>query len=120
MNPETDHRNVHESYSNITRKVKEDVPSFDGKIDATTFFDWLVPMQDCFDWYEMFDIERVRFGKIKLVGPARNLWQTVTSHLERMRQHPITQWEFMKDRLKEKYHPSFHRTHLVDQMLDLW
>ena len=25
----------------------------------------------------------------------------------------------MKDRLKEKYLPSFHRTHLVDQMLDL-
>jgi len=25
----------------------------------------------------------------------------------------------MKDRLKEKYPPSFHRTHLVDQMLDI-
>jgi len=36
---ETDHRNVHEGYSDITRKVKVDVPSFDGKIDATTFFD---------------------------------------------------------------------------------
>ena len=36
-----------------------------------------------------------------------------------MRQPPIIQWEFMKDRLKEKYLPFFHRPHLVDQMLDL-
>ena len=32
-----DCKNVHESYSDITRKVKVNVPSFDGKIDATTF-----------------------------------------------------------------------------------
>ena len=32
-----DRMNVHESYSDINQKVKVDVPSFDGKIDATTF-----------------------------------------------------------------------------------
>jgi len=47
--------------------MKVDVPSFDGKIDATTFFDWLVAMEDYFDRYEMSDIERVQFAKIKLV-----------------------------------------------------
>ena len=52
-NLETDRRNVHEGYSDITRKVKVDVPSFDGKIDATTFSDWIVAMEDYFDWYEM-------------------------------------------------------------------
>jgi len=36
---ETDRRSVHEGYSDITRKVKVDVPSFDRKIDATTFSD---------------------------------------------------------------------------------
>ena len=44
-----DRRNVYESYSNITRKVKVDVLYFDGKIDATTFSDWLVAMEDYFD-----------------------------------------------------------------------
>ena len=69
--PETDRRNVHEGYSDITRKVKVDVPSFDGKIDATTFSDWLVSMKEYFDWYDMYDIELVRFAKIKLVGSVR-------------------------------------------------
>ena len=36
-----------------------------------------------------------------------------------MYQPLINQWEVMKDRLKENYLPSFPRTHLVDQMLDL-
>ena len=99
--------------------MKVDVPSFDGNIDATVFSDWLVAMEDYFDWYEMSDIERVRFAKRKLVGLARKFWHTITSHLERIRQPLIEQWEVMKDGLKEKYIPSFHRTHLVDQMLDL-
>ena len=76
-------------------------------------------MEDYFDWYEMSNIERIRFAKMKLIGPARKFWQTVTSHLERMRQPPIIQLEVMKDRLKEKYLPSFYKAHLVGQMLDL-
>jgi len=118
-NLEIDRRSVHEGYSDITRKVKIDVPSIDRKIDATTFSDWIVAIEDYFDWYEMSDIEQVRFAKMKLIGPARKFWQTVTSHLDRMCQPPIIQWEVMKDRLKEKYLPFFHKTHLVDQMLDL-
>ena len=55
----TDRRSFHEGYSNITRKVKVDVPSFDWKIDATTFSDWIVAIEDFFDRYEMSDIERV-------------------------------------------------------------
>jgi len=56
---------------------------------------------------------------MKLVGPTGKFWQTGTSHLERMRQPPVTQWGAMKYRLKEKYLPSFHKAHLVDRMLDL-
>ena len=54
-NPGTDHR----GYFDITRKVKVNVPSFDGKIDATTFSDWLVAMDDYFDKYEMSNIKQV-------------------------------------------------------------
>ena len=64
---ETGRRSVHKGYSDITRKVKVDVPSFDEKIDA----DWIVAMEDYFDQYEMSDIERARFATMKLIGPAR-------------------------------------------------
>ena len=55
---ETDCRSVHKGYSDIARKVKVDVPFFDGKIDATTFSNWIVGMEDYFDWYEISDIGR--------------------------------------------------------------
>jgi len=76
-------------------------------------------MEDYFDWYEMPDIGWVRFAKMKLVGPAMKFWHTVSTHLERMNQPPITHWVVMKERLKEKHFPSFHRFHLVNQLLDL-
>jgi len=48
--------------------VKVDVPPFDGKIDC------VVAMEDYFDWYEMSEIEHVRFAKMKLVGLTRKSW----------------------------------------------
>jgi len=45
---ETNRRSVHEGYFDITRKVKGKVSSFDGKIDVTTFSDWIVAMEDYF------------------------------------------------------------------------
>ena len=62
-------RKTHEGYSDITRKVKVDVPTYGGKIDAATFLDWIITMEDYFDWYEMSDIKWVRFAKMKLIGP---------------------------------------------------
>jgi len=56
---------------NIIRKVKVYAPSFDRKIYATTFSDRIDAMKHYFDWYEMSDIERVRFAKIKVIRPAR-------------------------------------------------
>jgi len=58
---EIDRGNIYEGYSNITRKVKVDVLFFDGKIDVTTFSDWIVAIEDYLDWYEMYDIERFDF-----------------------------------------------------------
>ena len=102
VEPEADCRTMHEGYSDITRKVKVDVPTYDGRLEANTFSDWLIAMEDYFDWYGMSDIECVHFAKMKLVGPARKFWQTLTTHLECMQQPLITQWAVMKGRLKEK------------------
>lgn len=46
-------------------------------------------MEDYFEWYDMCDIELVRFAKMKLAGPARKFCQSVTANLEHMHQPPI-------------------------------
>ena len=85
---------MHEGYSDITRKVKVDIPAYDGRLDPDTFLEWLIAMEDYFDWCWMSDIECVRFAKMKLVGPARKFWETLTTHLERIHQPSITQWAY--------------------------
>ncbi|KAA8521663.1 hypothetical protein F0562_012347 [Nyssa sinensis] len=36
--------------NDITKKVKVEAPSFDGRLDPSAFLDWLVDIKDYFDW----------------------------------------------------------------------
>lgn len=39
------------TFGDITRKVKVGIPSFDGQLDPKAFTDWLVDIEQYFDWY---------------------------------------------------------------------
>ena len=82
-------RNANESYSDITRKVRVNVPTYDGKTNATNFSNWIVAMEDYFDSYKMSGIKWVRFSKMKLVGLTRKFWHTVITNLKHMNQPPF-------------------------------
>ncbi|XP_028755921.1 uncharacterized protein LOC114715291 [Neltuma alba] len=102
-----------------TKRVKVEAPDFDGRLDVNAFLDWLATMDDYFEWYNMSDIQRVRFTKMKLVGSARKYWQFVQTNLERLGQPPVTTWEEMKLKLKEKYVPVSHLSMLFNQLNNL-
>lgn len=91
----------------ITRKVKVDVPEFDGKHNPIVFVDWLDCLEDYFEFYGMTDTHRIRFAKMKLIGSAKKYWQNVTRDIELAREPRITLWEEMKHKLKEKIFTSF-------------
>ena len=57
----------------ITKRVKIEVPDFEGKVNPTEFADWLSSIEEYFDWYDMDDDWRVRFARMKLVGLAK-IW----------------------------------------------
>ena len=61
-------RRVKEPQRDITKKVKVSAPKFDGRMDPNAFSNWLVVIEEYFDWYEMIDSERVRFAKMKLTN----------------------------------------------------
>ena len=56
------------------KKVKVSAFEFDGKMDPNDFFDWLVAIEENFDWYEMIDSERIWFAKMKLTNSAKVYW----------------------------------------------
>ena len=40
-------------------------------MDPNAFSDWLVTIEEYFDWYEMIDSELIQFTKMKLTNSAK-------------------------------------------------
>ncbi|PKA46485.1 hypothetical protein AXF42_Ash012618 [Apostasia shenzhenica] len=49
----------HDSDADLTRRVKVDPPTFDGRLDPKVFADWVIDMDQFFDWQSMSDLNRV-------------------------------------------------------------
>ena len=79
-------------------------------MDPNAFFDWLVAIEEYFDWYEMIDSEWVQFAKMKLTNSAKMYWQNVLQYMLRLGEPPITQWVVMKEKLQEKYIPPSYKS----------
>ena len=112
-------RQVRQPQRDITKKVKVNAPEFDGRMDPNVFSDWLVAIEEYFDWYEMIDSERVRFAKMKLTNSAKMYWQNVLQDMLRLGEPPITQWAVMKAKLQDKYIPPSYKSQLFSTMINL-
>ena len=40
-------------------------------MDPNAFFDWLVAIEEYFDWYEMIDSEWIQFAEMKLTNSVK-------------------------------------------------
>ena len=105
----------------ITKKVRTEVPDFEGKVDATQFANWMVAIEEYFNWYNMMDDQKVRFAKMKLVGLAKVWWTKVEAHIRRMGLPPVSPWQEMemKAKLQEKYMPTNYHDKLCEQLINL-
>ena len=112
-------RQVRQPQRDITKQVKVNAPEFDGRMDPNVFTDWLVSIEEYFDWYEMIDSERVRFAKMKLTNSAKMYWQNVLQDMLRLGEPPITQWAVMKAKLQDKYIPPSYKSQLFSTMINL-
>ena len=88
-------------------------------MDPNAFFDWLVAIEEYFDWYEMIDCEHVRFAKMKLTNSAKMYWQNVLQDMIRLGEPLITQWAVMKVKLQKKYIPPSYKSKLFSNMINL-
>ena len=112
---------VYDITGDITKKVRTEVPDFEGKVDATQFANWLVAIEEYFNWYNMMDDQKVRFAKMKLVGLAKVWWTKVEAHIRRMGLPPVSPWQEMemKAKLQEKYMPTNYHDKLCEQLINL-
>ncbi|KAL6313102.1 hypothetical protein AAG906_018817 [Vitis piasezkii] len=110
---------VCDTAGDITKIVRMEVTNFEGKVDATQFVDWLVVIEEYFNWYDMMDDRRVRFTKMKLVGLAKVWWTGIEGNNSRMGLPPISTRQEMKAKLREKYMPINYYDKLCDQLINL-
>ena len=103
----------------LTKRMKIDVPDFLSKLEPNAFEDWLTAIEDYFDWFTVSEDRKVRYVRMKLKGHARAWWGSVEEQLRRKRRPPISNWEEMKERLKEKYLPIDYEQMMFEEMLQL-
>ena len=50
---------VQEKARDILKKIKTEIPDFEGNVDPTIFSDWLDSSKEYSDWYDMLGAQRI-------------------------------------------------------------
>ena len=103
----------------VTKKVHLEVAEFYGKLNPTAFLDWILSMEDYFDWYAMPENRKVRFVKAKLKGATRLWWHNIENQVHRTGLLPIDTWDEMKLKMKEHFLPTDYEQLMYTKLFSL-
>ncbi|KAL6316090.1 hypothetical protein AAG906_015606 [Vitis piasezkii] len=57
----TSHRATYQPLDELTKRMRVDVPDFVGKLEPNAFEDWLMAIEDYFDWFDVSNDRKVRY-----------------------------------------------------------
>ncbi|KAL6313353.1 hypothetical protein AAG906_001063 [Vitis piasezkii] len=103
----------------VTKNVRLEVAEFYGKLNPTAFLDWIMSMEDYFDWYAMPENRKVRLVKAKLKEAARLWWHNIENQAHRTGQPPIDTWDEMKLKMKEHFIPTDYEQLMYTKLFSL-
>ena len=95
--------------------VVSEVPIFDGRPNPWTFISWLDEMDQFFDQICLPTANKVRFARLKLRRKARDFWHSIKNHSKGWNKPAITNWNEMKQILREKYVPQCYQENYQPQ-----
>ena len=114
---------IFEQDDDVTKKVRllvcNEVAEYYGKLNPIGFLDWIMSMEDYFDWYAMPENRKVRFMKGKLKGAAPLWWYNIENQLHRTDQPPIDTWDEMKLKMKEHFLPTDYEQLMYTKLFSL-
>ncbi|GKG41152.1 reverse transcriptase domain-containing protein, partial [Tanacetum coccineum] len=86
--------------------MRINIPEFDGKtLNPEGFIDWLVTVEEVFEFKEVPENKRVSLIATKLRGRASAWWQQLKLTRERVGKPRVTSWRKMKKLLRENFIP---------------
>ena len=86
-----------------------EAPIFDGRPGPWTFIIWLDEMDQFFDQICLPDANKARLSRLKLRSRARDFWRSIENNLKGRSKPAITDWNEMKQMLREKYVPQCYQ-----------
>ena len=96
-----------------------DTPVFDGSREPRDFEDWERSLDSYFRFFEITEDDvRTAFAETRLGKEAQIFWVNEVTAARARRDPPLT-WADMTSRLRNKYVPTHHQTHLLLHWLDL-
>ena len=96
--------------------VRSYAPSFDGSLDPNKFLNWLIEIEDYFEYHQLEGDRHVGLAKMKLEGQARNFWRNQECFFRHQFRDQSITWAEMKRRSRDQYIPLSHQ----QQMMDEW
>ena len=85
--------------------VQRYAPSFDGSLDPNKFLNWLIEIEDYFEYHQLEDDRQVGLARMKLEGQARNFWRNQERLFRRQFRDQSITWADMKRFLRDQYLP---------------
>ncbi|GJZ15852.1 putative reverse transcriptase domain-containing protein [Tanacetum coccineum] len=91
--PDRPRRNQREDNRHWESRIRVNIPEFDGNtLNPEGFIDWLVAVEEVFEFKEVLENKRVSLIAIKLRGRASAWWQRLKLTRERVGKPKATSW----------------------------
>ncbi|GJT71687.1 putative nucleotidyltransferase, ribonuclease H [Tanacetum coccineum] len=100
--------------------MRVNIPEFDGNtLNPEGFIDWLVAVEEVFDFKEVPENKRVSLIATKLRGRASAWWQQLKLTRKRVGKPRVTSWRKMKKLLKENFIPHNYQRLMYQRLQNL-
>ncbi|GJV73204.1 reverse transcriptase domain-containing protein [Tanacetum coccineum] len=118
--PDRPRRNQREDNRRWESGMRINIPEFDGKtLNPEGFIDWLVTVEEVFEFKEVPENKRVSLIATKLRGRASAWWQQLKLTRERIGKPRVTSWRKMKKLLRENFIPHNYQRLMYQRLQNL-
>ncbi|GJR55869.1 putative reverse transcriptase domain-containing protein [Tanacetum coccineum] len=118
--PDRPRRNQREDNRRWESGMRINIPEFDGKtLNPEEFIDWLVTVEEVFEFKEVPENKRVSLIATKLRGRASAWWQQLKLTRERVGKPRVTSWRKIKKLLRENFIPHNYQRLMYQQLQNL-
>jgi hypothetical protein len=96
-------------------RVKFHLPNFNGHLHIENFLDWILEVENFFDYMQIPETQQVKLVAYKLHGGASTWWEQMQSNRRRQGKQPVQTWLKMKKLMKARFLPPDYEQMLYQQ-----